>query len=73
VRTLSNEELWFRANRVAGWAFLVAAVVNAAVLVLAPEVASAGHGALVLVVSIGIALMVSVVYARASSGAQGKR
>jgi hypothetical protein len=55
----------------AGWALLAAAAVTAAVLILAPEVASAGYGALVLVVCVGIALMASVVYVNGSSGAKG--
>ena len=67
TRTLSNENLWFRANRIAGWAFLAAAAVTAAILILVPEVASRGYGALVLAVSIGIALIISVVYVRKSS------
>jgi uncharacterized membrane protein len=67
TRTLSNEDLWFRANRIAGWAFLAAAGTTAAILVLAPGVASAGYGALVLAVSIGIALCISVVYVRGAS------
>jgi SdpI/YfhL protein family len=67
TRTLSNEDLWFRANCIAGWAFLAAAGTTAAILVLAPEVASGGYGALVLAVSIGIALIITVVYVRNSS------
>jgi uncharacterized membrane protein len=64
TRTLSNEDLWFRANRIAGCALLAAAGATAAILVLAPEVVSAGYGALVLAVSVGIALCVSVIYVR---------
>jgi len=67
TRTLSNEKLWFRANHFAGWAFLAAAGTTAAVLVLAPEMAS-GYGALVLAVSIGIALIVTLAYVRTFSG-----
>jgi len=67
TRTLSNEKLWFRANHFAGWAFLAAAGTTAAVLVLAPEMAS-GYGALVLAVSIGIALIVTLAYVRRFSG-----
>jgi uncharacterized membrane protein len=73
TRTLSNEDLWFRANRIAGWAFLAAAGTTAAILILAPEVASAGYGALVLAVSIGVALVVSVIYVRRASVAGGTR
>ena len=47
----------------AGWAFLAAAGVSAAALVLAPEGASA-YGALVLVAPIGVALGVSLAYLR---------
>ena len=67
TRTLSNEKLWFRANHFAGWAFLAAAGTTAAVLVLAPEMAS-GYGALVLAISIGIALIVTLAYVRRFSG-----
>jgi uncharacterized membrane protein len=70
ARTLSNHELWFCANRFAGWAFLAAASVSAAALVLAPEVASA-YGALVLVVPIGVALGVSLAYLRRSGVGRG--
>ena len=65
ARTLSNNELWFSANRFAGWAFLMAASVSAAALLIAPEVASV-YGALVLVVPIGVALAVSLAYLRRS-------
>jgi uncharacterized membrane protein len=68
AQTLSNRELWFRANRFAGWAFLAAAGVSTAALVLAPEVASA-YGALILVVPIGVALGVSLAYLRWSGAA----
>ncbi len=67
TRTLSNEKLWFSANHFAGWAFLAAAGTTAVVLVLAPEMAS-GYGALVLAVSIGIALIVTLAYVRTLSG-----
>jgi|KBSMisStaDraftv2_1062788.scaffolds.fasta_scaffold60339_5 uncharacterized membrane protein len=63
TRTLSNEKLWFRANHFAGWAFLAAAGATAAVLVFAPEAAS-GYGALVLAVSVGVALLATVAYVR---------
>ena len=61
--TLSNRELWFRANRVAGWAFLVAAAASASIFIAVPGIAST-CGALVLVVPAGIALGVSLVYLR---------
>ena len=51
---------------------MAAAAVTASILVCAPEVASAGYGALVLTVSVGVALMASVLYARAASGAREK-
>jgi uncharacterized membrane protein len=66
TRTLSDRDLWFRANHFAGWAFLAAAGTTAAVLVLAPEVAS-GYGALVLAISVGVALFVTLAYVRRSS------
>lgn len=37
--TLGNEDLWFRANRFAGWAFLLASIASAATFVWVPEVA----------------------------------
>ena len=46
---------------------MAAAGTTAAVLVLAPEMAS-GYGALVLAVSIGIALIVTLAYVRRFSG-----
>jgi uncharacterized membrane protein len=36
-RTLANRELWFRANRFAGWALLIGAGVSAFLLTLSPE------------------------------------
>jgi uncharacterized membrane protein len=63
TRTLSSEKLWFRANHFAGWAFLAAAGTTAVVLVLAPEVGPA-YGALVLAVSVGVALFATLAYVR---------
>lgn len=65
-QTLSNQELWFRANWFAGWAFLVASMASATVFISAPEVASS-YGALVLVVPIGVALAASLIYLRKAS------
>ena len=72
TRTLSNEALWFRANHFAGCAFLIAAGTTAVVLVLAPQVAS-GYGALVLAVSIGVALFVTLAYVRRAGAQEDKR
>lgn len=72
TRTLSNHDRWFRANHFAGWAFLAAAGTTAAVLLLAPEVAS-GYGALVLAVSVGVTLFVTLAYVRRSSAEGDKR
>jgi len=67
TRTLSNDKLLVLANHLAGWAFLAAAGTTVAFLVLAPEMAS-GYGALVLAVSIGIALIATLAYVRTVSG-----
>ena len=35
-RTLSNERIWYRANRFAGWALFIASIVSATVLAIVP-------------------------------------
>jgi uncharacterized membrane protein len=65
-KTLTNRELWFRANRFAGCALLIAAGTSAAIFVAQPEYAS-GHslaGVVVLVVPLVAALVASFAYVR---------
>ena len=65
-RTLSDRDLWFRANRFAGCAFLIAAAASACVFVVAPEYASgrSAAGLVILVAPLAIALAASVAYLR---------
>ena len=60
--TLADRELWYRANYFAGWAFLAAALVSAA-LFIGVAIAPA-YRALALVVPVGLALAVSGAYTR---------
>lgn len=61
-RTLADRELWFRANRFAGWAFFIASGASAAVFLARPEYASgrSALGLVVLVVPLVAALLVSL-------------
>ena len=63
-KTLASPELWFRANRFAGLALFIAALVSTAVYLAVPEYASgrslAGLG--ILVVPLVAAVASSVVY-----------
>jgi uncharacterized membrane protein len=63
AQTLSDTELWFDANRFAGWALLAAATLSSAVFISLPELASS-YGASVLVVSIAVAVALSFVHVR---------
>jgi uncharacterized membrane protein len=65
-QTLSNQELWFRVNRFAGWALLVAAALSGSVFVLEPEFASGRSflGLLIFVVPLVAALGASIMYVR---------
>lgn len=65
-QTLTNRELWYRANRFAGYALFVAAAASGAVFLLFPQFASgrSWEGVLVLVAPLAIAVMSSLVYAR---------
>ena len=58
-RTLANREVWFRVNRFAGWAMLVATAVSTCVFIAFPDLASGGSfaGLLVFVVPLVIALL----------------
>jgi uncharacterized membrane protein len=74
-RTLANRDLWFRANRFAGWALLIASAVSASVFVILPQLASGRSfiGLLVFVVPVFVALVASWVNVRASSTAREGR
>ncbi len=63
-QTLGNRELWFRANRFAGYALFLAAAASIAVFIAEPGYAS-GHsliGLVVFVVPLVAALLASLVY-----------
>ena len=68
-RTLADRDLWYRANRFAGFALFIASAISAAVFLAHPEYASgrslAGLG--VLVVPLLIALVASFAYVRRAS------
>jgi uncharacterized membrane protein len=65
-RTLSNRELWFRANRFAGRALLIAAGGSAIVFAARPDFASGRSlaGFFVLVVPLAAALLATFAYVR---------
>jgi len=63
-RTLSNPELWFRANRFAGCALFVAAVTSAAVLLTYPEHSSGLAGLAVFAAPVLLALAASFAHVR---------
>lgn len=69
-RTLTNRELWFRANRLAGCAFLIASALSAGIFATHPEYASGRSlaGLVVFVVPLVIALAASFAYVRRLSG-----
>ena len=69
-QTLADPELWFRANRFAGFALFIAAVTSAAVLLALPEYSSGRSliGVVVLVVPLVMALVASFAYVRRVSG-----
>ena len=65
-QTLANPELWFRANRFAGFALFIAAATSAGIFFIQPEYASGRSwvGAGVLLVPLLIALVASFAYVR---------
>ena len=69
-QTLANRELWFRANRFAGFACFIAAGVSAAVFAIHPEYASGRSfiGLLVFLVPLVTALGASFAYVRRVGG-----
>jgi uncharacterized membrane protein len=73
-QTLANRELWFQANRFAGFALFIAAGSSAAVFAVHPEYSSGRSfiGLLVFVVPLVTALVVSFAYVRRVVGG-GKR
>jgi uncharacterized membrane protein len=73
-QTLTNRELWFRANRFAGCAFFIASGVSAGIFATHPEYASGRSfaGLFVFVVPLVIALAASFAYVR-RAGRGGKR
>jgi uncharacterized membrane protein len=66
AQTLSDRELWFRTNRFAGWALLVAAAASVSAYVFAPELASGRSflGLIVFAVPLVLALLASAAYLR---------
>jgi hypothetical protein len=65
-QTLASPELWFRANRFAGFALFIAAAISAAIFLVQPEWASGRSlvGVVVLVLPIIAALVASFAYVR---------
>lgn len=72
-RTLADRELWFRANRFAGCALLIAAAASGFVYLVAPELASGRsfRGFLVFIVPLLSALAASGAYLRRAGAARG--
>ena len=69
-QTLTNRELWFRANRFAGWACFIASVASATIFAVHPEYSSGRSflGLVVFVVPLGIALAASFAYVLRANG-----
>jgi uncharacterized membrane protein len=69
-RTLTNRELWFRANRFAGCALFIPSGVSASAFVAHPEYASGRSfsGLVVFVVPLVVALLASFAYDRRLGG-----
>ena len=69
-QTLSNRELWFRANHFAGWALLIAAGVSAALVSLFPDrlPGDSAFGIAAFLVPLLIAVVVSFIYVRRTNG-----
>ncbi len=66
AQTLANREVWFRVNRVAGWALLVADTATTCLYLSQPELASGRSlvGVLALVLPLLAALVIAGIYAR---------
>ena len=65
-QTLSNERIWYRANRFAGWALFTASIVSAAVLVSIPQesLLTPGVAVGIFVAPLLVALAASYIYLR---------
>jgi uncharacterized membrane protein len=65
-QTLGNRELWFRANRFAGYALFIASAISATFFLAYPDYASGRSftGLLVFLVPLGAAILASVAYVR---------
>ncbi len=73
-QTLANREVWFRANRFAGWALFIASVTSAGIFAVHPEYAS-GHSAIglfIFVVPLAAALVASFAYLRRIGGGDNR-
>jgi uncharacterized membrane protein len=69
-QTLTNRELWFRANRFAGCSLFIASGTSAAVFAVHPEYAlgRSAMGLVVFLVPLAAALVASFAYVRRVSG-----
>lgn len=69
AQTLGNRELWFRTNRFAGCAVLVAAAASTSAYLVAPELASGRSfvGLLLFAVPLVLALLASAAYSRSAA------
>jgi uncharacterized membrane protein len=69
-QTLASRELWFRANRFAGWALLLSALASTAVFVTEPQYASgrSAAGLAVFVAPLVVAVAACFVYLRRVGG-----
>lgn len=68
-RTLASRDLWFRANRVGGFAFFLAAAASMLVFSVEPEYASGRSfaGLLAFALPLAAALAVTLAYVRRAS------
>ena len=68
-RTLANERIWYSANRFAGWALFIAALISAAALAGLPKeiVSAPGYAAGILVAPLLVAVAASFIYLRGLS------
>lgn len=66
AQTLADRRLWFRANRFAGWALLIAAGMSISFYISAPDIASGRSfvGLLVFAVPLAVAIVASAAYVR---------
>jgi uncharacterized membrane protein len=65
-RTLANERIWYSANRFAGWALFIAAIISAAALATLPQemLSAPGYAAGILVAPLLVAVAASFIYLR---------